>query len=295
MVDAAAAALLLCVLCAHCGSVFFSNDWDLVSVAGLQKAFDHDYATGCITQERWYDNATDEGILAYKLLVQTGHVENPVDRSLITQTRLVNSEGYINPDAFYNYLSAWVCNDALAYAASQANLKPEPRRWCHVGKTEDYNLEIPKSLPLIYAQIPFYLQGLGSTLNITKLIAEVRNLSQRFEAQGLPNFPSGIPFLFWEQYQGLWMYLGIAILCSLAAVFCIVFLFLFNFWAAAVVVFGGAAMVLQLLGSFGLIGIKLSAVPAVLLVVAVGINLHFIIHTCFVSTIGVSFARISGV
>lgn len=250
---------------------------------GLQKAFDRDWNNGCITQERWYNNASDEGILAYKLLVQTGYVENPVDKSLIMQTRLVNNEGLINPDAFYNYLSAWVCNDALAYSASQANLKPEPKSWCHVAN--DFDLKIPKSSPLVYAQIPFYLQGLGNTFHITKMISQVRDLCQRFEAKGLPNFPSGIPFLFWEQYQGLRQYLGIAILCSLSAVFCIVFVLLFNFWAASVVVFGGAAMVLQLLGSFGIFGIRLSAVPAVLLIVAVGINVHFIIHTCFVSGI----------
>lgn len=252
---------------------------------GLQKAFDRDWANGCITQEGWHNNATDEGIVAYKLLVQTGYIENPIDKSLTVQSRLVNNQGIINPDAFYNYLSAWVCHDALAYSASQANLKPEPRSWCHVPN--DYDLKVPKSSPLIYTQIPFYLQGLGNTFHITKLISQIRDLCQKFEAKGLPNFPSGIPFLFWEQYQGLRQYLGIAILCSLSAVFCIVFVLLFNFWAASVVVFGGAAMVLQLLGSFGIFGIKLSAVPAVLLIVAVGINVHFIIHTAFVSRIDI--------
>ena len=44
------------------------RDW----LIGLQKAFDRDYAAGCINQERWYNNASDDGILAYKLLVQTG-------------------------------------------------------------------------------------------------------------------------------------------------------------------------------------------------------------------------------
>lgn len=216
------------------------------------------------------------------MVVQTGYVENPVDKFLFNQTRLVNGEGIVNPSAFYNYLSAWVCHDALAYSASQANLKPEPKSWCHV--TNDKELKIPKSSPLAYAQIPFYLQGLSNTFAITTLITQVRELCQRFEARGLPNFPSGIPFVFWEQYQSLRQNLYLAVFCALGIVFLIVSVVLFNVWAAALVVFGGAAMTMQLLGTFGLIGIKMSSVPAVLLIVAVGINSHFVIHTCFVST-----------
>ena len=37
----------------------------------------------------------------------------------------------INPKAFYNLLSAWVSNDAIAYVASQADLQPLPREWYH--------------------------------------------------------------------------------------------------------------------------------------------------------------------
>ena len=91
------------------------RDW----LINLQKAFDRDYREGRIQQERWFSNASDDAILAYKLLVQTGHVDNPIDKSLVTQVRLVDSEGIINPRAFYNYLSAWAWNDGLAYGASQ--------------------------------------------------------------------------------------------------------------------------------------------------------------------------------
>ena len=55
------------------------RDW-LIS---LQEAFDRDWKNGCITQENWYPNASDDGILAYKLLVQTGRVDNPVDKTLV--------------------------------------------------------------------------------------------------------------------------------------------------------------------------------------------------------------------
>ncbi|XP_076637919.1 protein patched isoform X2 [Colletes latitarsis] len=257
------------------------RDW----LRGLQIAFDKDYGNGCITQERWYKNASDEAILAYKLLVQTGHVDNPIDKSLVTQVRLVDSEGIINPRAFYNYLSAWVSNDVLAYGASQANLRPEPRQWIY---TNDHELKIPKSNPLTYAQMPFYLHKLANTQEITELIGSVRKLCRRFEERGLPNFPSGIPFLFWEQYMDLRSCLGIALLAALAASVAVVGVLLLNLWAALLVGTSLAAVVLQLLGIMGLSDIKLSAVPAVLLVVSVGIAVHFTVHIClsFITSIG---------
>ncbi|XP_076749448.1 protein patched isoform X4 [Xylocopa sonorina] len=257
------------------------RDW----LKGLQNAFDKDYNNGCITQERWYKNASDEAILAYKLLVQTGHVDNPIDKSLVTQVRLVDSEGIINPRAFYNYLSAWVSNDMLAYGASQANLRPEPRQWIY---TNDHELKIPKSMPLTYAQMPFYLYKLTDTQEITELIGNVRKLCKKFEERGLPNFPSGIPFLFWEQYMDLRNCLGIALLAALTASVAVVGILLLNLWAALLVGTSLAAVVLQLLGIMGLCDIKLSAVPAVLLVVSVGIAVHFTVHIClsFVTSIG---------
>lgn len=253
------------------------RDW----LMNLQVAFDRDWKNGAITQERWFSNASDEGILAYKLLVQTGHVDNPVDKSLVWKVRLVDTHGIINPKAFYNYLSAWSWNDALAYGFSQANLRPEPRQWLHVAN--DYELKIPKSGPLVYSQLPFYLQGLRDTTEITELIAQVRAICARFEERGLPNFPSGIPFLFWEQYLALRSGLALALVCALAAIFILSSALLLNVWAAFLVVLSMGSVVLQLLGLMGAVGMQLSAVPAVLLVVAVGIATHFTLHISLVS------------
>jgi len=251
-------------------------------MTGLQKAFDRDWTQGLITQEGWSQNATEEGILAYKLMVQTGYADKPVDKSQVPQTRLVDDEGIINADAFYNYLSAWVGNDLLAYSASQANLKPEPKQWSHTAN--DYQLEIPKALPLVYAQIPFNVQGLSSTIRVTSLIAQVRDLCAKFEARGLPNFASGIPFLFWEHYLELRWNATYGILCALGIVFCVVALLLLNVWAASLITFSAAVMMVQVLGAFSVLGIKLSAISAVLVIISVGINTHYIAHTCLVST-----------
>lgn len=208
-------------------------------------------------------------------------MDNPIDKSLVTQVRLVDSDGIINPKAFYNYLSAWASNDALAYGASQGNLRPEPKEWFHVPT--DVELKIPKSAPLTYTQLPFYLHGLSDTTKITKLIRHVRDLCQKFELRGLPNFPSGIPFLFWEPYLTLRETLGIALGCALVAVFVLVSVLLVNVCAALVVVLSVALIVLQVLGFMGVAGIKLSAIPAVLLITSVGVAVHFTVHLSLVS------------
>ena len=52
-------------------------------ISELQSAFDKDVQTGCITRDDWFPNATDEGILAYKLLIQTGDIDNPFDKDLV--------------------------------------------------------------------------------------------------------------------------------------------------------------------------------------------------------------------
>ena len=95
------------------------RDW----LKNLQQAFDHDYKEGRITLERWFPNASTDAILAYKLLVQTGHVDNPIDKSLVKHARLVDDDGIINPKAFYNYLSAWASNDVFSYSASQVRIE----------------------------------------------------------------------------------------------------------------------------------------------------------------------------
>ncbi|XP_023246970.1 protein patched [Copidosoma floridanum] len=257
------------------------RDW----LKRLQEAFDHDYRGNCITTEGWHKNASDEGILAYKLLVQTGRVDDPTEKSPVAVKRLVDSDGIINPKAFYNYLSAWASNDALAYGASQGNLRPEPKQWIY---SNDHELKIPKSSPLTYAQMPFYLHKLTETSDISELITSVRRLCRRFEERGLPNFPSGIPFMFWEQYIDLRSCLGLALLAALGASLFVVGLLLLNLWAAILVGTSLAGVVLQLFGFMGLCGIKLSAVTAVLLVVSVGIAVHFTVHIClsFITCVG---------
>ncbi|KAL4119130.1 hypothetical protein QTP88_011981 [Uroleucon formosanum] len=253
---------------------------------GLQKAFDKDWAKKCIGQEGWESCASENGILGYKLLVQTGNSDNPIDKSLAMNARLVNENGIINEETFYNLLTAWVSNDILAYGASQANIRPEPRRWTHVAN--DYDLQIVKSSPIIYAQMPFYASYLYETSIITKFISTVRGICKHFDERGLPNYPSGIPFVYWEQYQELNQYLCVAMSFAFFFLFLICGLFLCNIRAALITLFMSATQVIQVLGFMGFAYIKFSAIPVVLVIGTVGTGATFTIHLClsFVTCIG---------
>ncbi|KAI7797728.1 protein patched homolog 1 [Triplophysa rosa] len=268
-----------------CMWLHYFRDWLL----GLQEAFDKDWQAGRITQGN-YRNGSDDGVLAYKLLVQTGRREKPVNINLLTRQRLVNSEGIINPNAFYIYLSAWVSNDPVAYAASQANIRPHPPEWLQ-DRTDSNpvsRLNIPAAEPIEYAQLPFYLNGLRETPQFVEAIESVRAICSNYTRQRLPSYPNGYPFLFWEQYVGLRHWLLLSISVVLACTFLVCAVFLLNPWTAGIIVLVLSLMTVELFGMMGLIGIKLSAVPVVILIASVGIGVEFTVHVAlaFLTAIG---------
>ncbi|MGH0182575.1 UNVERIFIED_CONTAM: hypothetical protein FKN15_019579 [Acipenser sinensis] len=208
----------------------------------------------------------------------------------LTKQRLVDADGIINPNSFYSYLTAWVSNDPVAYAASQANIRPHPPEWFH--EKADYvpktRLNIPAAEPIEYAQFPFYLSGLQETPQFVEAIERVRTICNNYSDQGVPNYPNGYPFLFWEQYIGLRHWLLLSISVVLACTFLVCALFLLNPWTAGIIVLVLSLMTVELFGMMGLIGIKLSAVPVVILIASVGIGVEFTVHVAlaFLTSIG---------
>ncbi|XP_040051815.2 protein patched homolog 1 isoform X2 [Gasterosteus aculeatus] len=256
---------------------------------GLQQAFDKDWEAGRITSNS-YRNGSDDGVLAYKLLVQTGRREKPFNLNLLTRHRLVDADGIINPGAFYIYLTAWVSNDPMAYAASQANVRPHPPEWLHdrTDSMPETRLSIPAAEPIEYAQFPFYLNGLRETPQFVEAIESVRAICSNYSRQGLPSYPNGYPFLFWEQYVSLRHWLLLSISVVLACTFLVCALFLLNPWTAGIIVLVLSLMTVELFGFMGLMGIKLSAVPVVILIASVGIGVEFTVHVAlaFLTAIG---------
>lgn len=263
------------------------RDW----LQNLQAIFDKEYATNCITQEGWFNNASDDGILAYKLLVQTGRVDNPIDKSLITKVKLVDANGIINPKAFYNYLTAWVSNDAIAYSFSQASFHPTPKEWTHVAR--DYELKIPKSQPLKFTQMPFYLNKMNSTEEITATIQEIRSICAKFEDRGLPNFPTGLPFVYWEQYIRLPIYLVSALAIAVVVASIVLYCFLFNVHATALIIALLVLIVIQLYGLMGHFNIPFNAVPTVILIFSIGMEASFMLPAVLVSIELAAISRMS--
>uniref|UniRef100_A0A3P8WKK3 Patched 1 n=1 Tax=Cynoglossus semilaevis TaxID=244447 RepID=A0A3P8WKK3_CYNSE len=263
----------------------YLRDWLL----GLQQAFDKDWEADRITLNN-YRNGSNDGILAYKLLVQTGRREKPINFNQLTRQRLVDADGIINPGAFYIYLTAWVSNDPVAYAASQANIRPHPPEWLH-DRTDSMpktSLSIPAAEPIEYAQFPFYLNGLRETPQFVEAIESVRAICINYSLQGLPSYPNGYPFQFWEQYVSLRHWLLLSISVVLACTFLVCALFLLNPWTAGIIVLVLSLMTVELFGFMGLMGIKLSAVPVVILIASVGIGVEFTVHVAlaFLTAIG---------
>ncbi|KAL6104533.1 ptch2 [Pungitius sinensis] len=262
----------------------YFQDW----LKGLQAAFDADWQAGRITSDS-YRNGTEDGALAYKLLIQTGSKKEPFNYSQLTSRRLVDAEGLIPTEVFYIYLTVWVSNDPLGYAASQANFYPHPREWIHDKyDTTGENLRIPAAEPLEFAQFPFYLNGLRQASDFVEAIESVRAICDEFSRKGVLNYPNGYPFLFWEQYIGLRHWFLLAISVVLACTFLVCAILLLNPWTAGIIVFILAMMTVELFGIMGLIGIKLSAIPVVILIASVGIGVEFTVHIAlgFLTAIG---------
>ncbi|XP_035107144.1 protein patched homolog 2 isoform X8 [Callithrix jacchus] len=255
---------------------------------GIQASFDQDWASGRITRHS-YRNGSEDGALAYKLLIQTGDSQEPLDFSQLTTRKLVDGEGLIPPELFYVGLTVWVSSDPLGLAASQANFYPPPPEWLHDKyDTTGENLRIPPAQPLEFAQFPFLLRGLQKTADFVEAIEGARAACAEAGQAGVHAYPSGSPFLFWEQYLGLRRCFLLAICILLVCTFLVCALLLLNPWMAGLIVLVLAMMTVELFGIMGFLGIKLSAIPVVILVASVGIGIEFTVHVAlgFLTTQG---------
>ncbi|CAB3404256.1 unnamed protein product [Caenorhabditis bovis] len=266
------------------------RDWLL----SIQKGFDYEMGHGSFnieTGEIIGKNVSEDAKLAHALMCS--HGTKFECRGRVGHIRLVDKSGIINTDGFYNYLTAWFNVDHMMYYVSQGSFFPIPPKW-ELSKDPNENF-IPPAEPLAYSQIPFYLTGLTDTPVIVDMIEDIRGVCKRFTEQGLPNFPQGIAFTFWEQYLFLRGNLMQAIGIISLAVFVVISLLLFNPWAAAIIIFILTVMTVELAGFMGWMGIKLNPVSAVTLITAVGIGVEFTVHVVvsFLTTLGTRAQRTS--
>lgn len=79
------------------------------------------------------------------------------------------------------------------------------------------------------------------------------------------------------------IYLSLIILCVLCATFVCVGILLLSAWAAVLIVFNAVSTLIQLVGIMTLLDMKLSAIPAVIMVLSVGLSVSFTVHVSLVS------------
>lgn len=131
---------------------------------------------------------------------------------------------------------------------------------------------------LVMTQIKFTIDGLNTTENYASMITSVRKVCTDAAKQGIHVFPEGIPFLFWEQYIALrsnfWQGLGYVFI----ALTLIIIPFVVNPLASLIIVGFIAMIIVECFGLMGIFAIKFSAIPAVSLLMSVGISVEFVAH-----------------
>jgi len=136
-----------------------------------------------------------------------------------------------------------------------------------------------------------YSFNLVNNEDYVDLITQVRDVC---EASPISSYPTGTGFLYWEQYLSLQETLLNNIIYALLAVFAttlilllvvpkverdnLAILFQAAFGGAFILVFVLAQFMVEIYGFMGWFGIKLSALPAVSLIMAVGIGVNFTAH-----------------
>lgn len=252
----------------------YFRDWLLE----LQEQFDQDRNKSAISSQGWTDHASDASKMAYKLLAQTGRADNPIDKNLVESNRLVDKNGIINQKAFYYYLTAWVMNDAFTYSNSEANLKPLPKTW----NENPNDLRIERARPITYAQIP-YLLKLPEDMNGLETIVEIRSISQAFEQLGLQNFPTGVPFIFWDQFINL-DFLFLVMLMVVVILLLLIFgLFISDLNLSIIIIGPAIVTILELYGLLGYLSVHFNTAVAVLMMSSIGVIMVQTIQFAMVS------------
>lgn len=233
------------------------RDWLLE----LQDGFDAERNRSVISKDGWTAEASETAKLAYKLLAQTGRLDNPIDRNQVETSRLVDKNGIINQRAFYFYLTAWVMKDSFTYSNSEANFRPEPKTW----NEEAENLRIERAKKLNFAQIPFLLK-LPEEGDGLQTVMELRDISQAFTQLGVINFPTGIPFIFWDQFMNLDMLFVCTFTMLTLTFISIAYLVMDNLKLSLILTLPGLITTAELYSLLGFFAFQFNTVVAVILI-----------------------------
>lgn len=129
--------------------------------------------------------------------------------------------------------------------------------------------------PFVFTQIPMYVDNLQDTEDYKNLIKDIRSILEESESKGVNAYPRGIPFTFWEQYIQLRERVLLSCFLILVASLIASTIFFMSFAGALILVLMLALTAFEVFGFMGLTGIRFSAVPAVVVIVSVGVAVEF--------------------
>ena len=151
--------------------------------------------------------------------------------------------------------------------------------------------------PMPITIMSLFANRLTSTEKYVELINWSRETIESYEGKtGFPAFPTGIPIIFWEQYVTLWDTVSqVVILMALVVWGIMGFTFYFiqpkfvspgmklatALWTSLILVACILMITYTLVCLMGLFDIWLNGIPAVTLIVSVGIAVEFTAHLCF--------------
>ncbi|XP_065657451.1 protein patched homolog 2 isoform X4 [Hydra vulgaris] len=236
------------------------------------------------------EKASEEAKIVYTLL-STSLKDNFPFVQNFTPGILVK-DGVIDVSYFYCGLSFWYWNDMLGVHKSQIGLKPEPLK---PSFTDSMTSGGCKFNPEFMA-IPVQVGNLVKTEDYVTLIKEFRDLCDEFRVLGLPSYPMGDPFTYWEQFIYLKKYLCIALMITLSSLWIVLVLTFMNIRATFIVIFVVGLMFFELYGFIGLLGLQLNAMTTVILIMSIGVGVSNSVHTltAFLNTPGDRHERVRG-
>lgn len=181
-------------------------------------------------------------------------------------------------DQFYRLVTLWVALDPVNAGTARPEFQPPVPEWSPTFMSVlqlATNGNITPADPFAFTQIPMYVDNLQDTEDYKNLIKGVRSILEESESKGVYAYPRGIPFTFWEQYIRLRERVLVSCFLILVASFVASTVFFMSLTGALILVLMLALTAFEVFGFMGLTGIRFSAVPAVVVIVSVGVAVEF--------------------
>ena len=205
--------------------------------------------------------------------------------------------GFVDPELFWGCLVLWRANYTTTFVSDAYFSDSDLLSFIPQGRTLDgvkssgYTVwpSVPDSAnemidhkvgEIGFGVLTFRVQGMNTTDEYIQMISDVRAVLEKYNGMGLNTYPTGDVFTYWQQYVGLesnfWSTFGYCVL----AVFLASLPLLVDPVVSFVVTATSTVIVIEIYGFMSYLDIKFSAIPAVSLIMALGLSVEFTAHMC---------------